>query len=434
MPSHWIKNHSLLARTDLRRDALAVAEKILSAIDTKGAVEREVYLDNDKLHLGKNVYDLQTIKRVFLCGVGKCALEAANEVEALLGERLSGGVVIGLEKDERDHYFNYFRGTHPLPSQANVEATAQLIHLLKEVRSDDLVIFIVSGGGSTLLCAPAKKGVSMGTEQAIFADLTRQGATIQELNTVRKHLSLARGGWLAQYAYPAQIATLIFSDVPGNNFGFVASGPFEPDETDCYKADFILDKYQIGKKLAVDFDQLIETPKDRKYFSRVKKVTLVTNEQALSAGAEIASSLGYQAIVCDCNLAGEAKQVGETIAKVLAQTPEKTVLLYGGETTVNIEKCDGRGGRNRELALGSLLTLPKDSLVLALASDGRDNGPIAGAIVDRETIDRAKVLGLDPQKYLCDHDSGEFFQTVGDEIKTGPTEINVADIIIAIKG
>ena len=438
----WIKNSSLLGRNQLRRDALAMVEKVLSAIDTKEAIRREVYLDREKLHLGKHVYDLKSIERIFLCGVGKCALEAAMEVEAVLGERLAGGGGIGLEKDDRDHYFNYFAGQHPLPCVCNIEATTQLIHLLKEVRSNDLVIFIVSGGGSTLLCAPDKKGVAMLDEQKIIVELTRQGATIQELNTVRKHLSLARGGWLAQYAYPAQIATLIFSDVPGNNYGFVASGPFEYDETDNFKADFILDKYQVRKKVAIDFDQLIETPKDRKYFSRVKKITLVTNEQALSAGALVAKELGYNPVICDTGLSGEARVVGETIAKILAQSPSKTALLYGGETTVTLgdvrlrsgELWRGEGGRNRELALASLLTLPKNSLLLALASDGQDNGPIAGALVDQETISRAKVLGLDPKKYLNNHDSGEFFHTVGDEIKTGPTEINVADIIIAIKG
>lgn len=436
--SSWIKNFSLLARSDLRRDALVLTEVALNAVETKTAIKKQVKLTAGQLNLGNQVYNLNNINRVFLCGVGKCALTAACEVENILGEKITGGVVIGVEQDNSEHYFNYFKGTHPLPSEENVKATRHLIHLLKEVRSDDLIIFIVSGGGSTLLCAPPRNSFSFSDEQKIFTALTAQGATIQELNTVRKHLSLARGGWLAQYAYPAQIATLIFSDVPGDNFGFVSSGPFIYDETDVYKADFILDKYQIRKKIPIALDQLIETPKDKKYFWRVKNIPIVVNTSALKAAAIKAKELGYQPIICDNKLTGEAKTAGQVIAKILSQAPKQTALFYGGETVVNLKDNPHslkhhQGGRNRELALSSLISLPLETVLVSLASDGQDNGPVAGALIDQETIDRAEVMGLDREKYLANHNSSEFFQLVGDEIKTGQTGINVADLVIALK-
>jgi glycerate-2-kinase len=343
---------------------------------------------------------------------------------------LSGGVVIDLIPDQTEHYFRYFQGDHPNPSGRNVAATQELISFLKASRSDDLVIFLISGGGSTLLAQPRDFEVTL--EQKIFQVLTSQGATIQELNTVRKHLSLARGGFLADYAYPATIVSLIFSDVPGNDLSFIASGPTVLDQTTVFEADHLIDKYHVRSQLDLPFDYFVETPKDPTRFARVKNILLLSNQVALEAAQQQSLEMGYQAIICDLKLSGEARQVGPTIAKVLHQSPAGTVLLYGGETTVTI-KGQGSGGRNQELVLATLSELREDEVILSLASDGHDNGPAAGAIGDIKTVAQAQVLGLSIEKDLIDNNSEHFFAQVGDALTLTTPGANVSDLILAVK-
>jgi len=426
-----IKNSTLLAKTSLRQVALQLAETALIAIATDTAIKRVVRISGQHLHLAGQVYKLTDFRRVVLMAVGKCALSASVELEKILGGALSGGIVLDLETHPtEEHLFRYFQGDHPLPTERNIEATKEIIKLLKDLHSTDLVIFVISGGASTLLCQPRDHTVEL--ERNILKELTKSGATIQEINTVRKHLSLARGGWLADYAYPATACALIFSDIPGADPSFVASGPTFYNDTNVFQADFILDQYHLRERLDLPSKFLIETPKQEKNFSRTKNEVIVSNLLALEAIVEEAKSLGYRPIICDTKLAGEAKQIGPIIAKVLHQSPPGTLLLYGGETTVKITG-KGQGGRNQELVLGALKYLESDELILALASDGRDNGPHGGALGDENTLAQAQVLGLSVEQELADNNSAYFFERVGDYLKINPTGANVADLILALK-
>ena len=221
-----ISNHAALAVTTARTAALDIAEAGLDAIDTATAVRRSVRLSGEVLQVGDEVWPLRPSGRLLLVAVGKCATVAAAELVRLLGDRLDDGVVLDVDAaPARDlGPLLSLRGSHPLPSGRNVAATRRIVDLLRGAREDDLVLCVVSGGGSTLLCLPSDGG-SAEAESVTFQALTRTGATIQEINTVRKHTSLARGGFLAQHAYPARLVSLVFSDVPGAPADFVASGP-----------------------------------------------------------------------------------------------------------------------------------------------------------------------------------------------------------------
>ena len=423
-----ILNTAALAATPTRHLALALAEAGLAAIDTPTVVRQNVRLEGTRLCVGEQVCSLAEVERAFVVGVGKCVLAAAEALEEVLGAKLQAGIVLGV--GEAPHHtlktIRYLAGTHPMPSEQNVEATREIVALLKGLRQSDLVLVIVSGGGSTLLCLPDGIGTCR-DEAAVLQALFRAGAPIQEINTVRKHLSLARGGHLAAYAYPAKVLGLIFSDVPGNDLTTIASGPTVRDESVVADAVAILSHYGISYDLP-----LVETPKGQVYFERVRNVLLVSNTIALQAIAAEARALGVTPCVVTDTLVGEARQVGREIVRQLHQAPPRTVRLYGGETTVVI-RGHGRGGRNQELALAALEEVEAGELVLALASDGHDNSEVAGALCDTIVKGEAVRLGLTPETYLNDNNSYEFFQETQGFLMTGDTGANVSDLIMAIK-
>jgi glycerate-2-kinase len=245
-------------------------------------------------------------------------------------------------------------------------------------------------------------------------------------------LSLARGGFLAKYVYPAKVIALIFSDVPSNKLEFIASGPTIKDTTTVDDAKNILKKYKVESQIGFNIDFLIETPKQDKYFKNVENILFLSNKEALKAMADYARSLKYRAKIKTDQLKGEAQQIGRQIAFDIKKEKNKTVLIYGGETTVKIIG-KGKGGRNQELALSALRFIDNNELVIAFASDGKDNSLVAGAIADIFTKKKAKKLNLDIEKYLANNDSYSFFQKTGDFVKTGDTGSNVSDLIIALK-
>lgn len=425
-----IKNFDELAVSDSRRVALEIAEAGLQAIDTENVIRNTVRVDGSAIVIGDQRFELGGSGKVVIGGIGKCALEAAHALEDILGDRISGGTVLYIAGEPRLKKLEAIQGTHPLPSDQNVRGATAIVGTLKGLTETDLLIFVVSGGGSTLLCLPEDMGCR--EEASIMQALMQAGATIQEVNTVRKHLSLARGGYLAKYAYPARVVSLIFSDVPGNDIQFIASGPTVKDTTTIEEAEMILAKYNILNTCGMEKCGLVETPKDEKYFKNVSNILVVYNRVALDAMAKCAEEFGYAPRIVTENLNGEARDIGKKMVEELSGAAKKDVLLYGGETTVTV-KGRGRGGRNQELIVSALRFVKPGELLLAIGSDGRDNGELAGAICDTITKDAADGKNVDIKAHLDENNETPFFEEIGNYIMTGNTGSNVSDLIIALK-
>ena len=428
-----IKNFDDLAVNPGRRLALEIAESGLNAIDTELVIKSSVSFRNGTLCIQNKICAINETKRIFVVAVGKCATEAARALEEVLGDRLSGGIALDVKARENCVFkkIECIVGTHPMPSDANINATKKIIELLKSLTATDLVIFAISGGGSTLLCLP-EEGYTCLDEKVILGALFKKGATIREINVLRKHMSLARGGFLAQHAYPAQVISLIFSDVPGNDIGTVASGPTVRDTSTVEDADLIFKKYDLLRACKIDHCGLIETPKESKYFDRVMNMLVASNRIALEAMAATAMLKGFRSQIITDELVGEASKVGTSIVDAIRREPRETVFLYGGETTVTLSQ-PGKGGRNQELALSALRFVNGDEIVVPIASDGRDHSDLAGAIADEVTKTHMVKAGLAIEPFLENHDPYTFFKTTGDYLMTGDTGSNVSDLLVAIK-
>ena len=428
-----IRNHAQLGSTPTRRAALAIAGAALEAIDTGAAIRRSVSLEGDRLRVAAESLALAPSGRIRLVAVGKCATAAAAALSSLLGPRLSDGIALDVAEAARAplERIAALRGTHPLPSPANAEATRAILRFLEAGRPGDVVVCVVSGGGSTLLCLPPP-GATVDDERAVVEALFRAGATIQEINTIRKHGSLARGGQLVRAARPARVVGLIFSDVPGGTLDLVASGPTVVDASTVADAERVLARYGLPATAGLARYPLVETPKDPEDFAHASNTVLVSNAVALAAMAAAAERAGYHAEVRTATLSGEARDVAAKVVGDLHAAAPGTARLYGGETTVTV-RGTGRGGRNLELALAALGAVRDDELVLTLATDGRDNGPLAGGIADAVTRGDAAASGAEPAAFLSDNDSYGFFARVPHALDTGPTGANVADVLVALK-
>jgi glycerate 2-kinase len=425
-----IQNFDQLAVTPARRALLGIAEAGLVAIDTGTVIRDTIRREGDVLTVGNDVIDLKQVEHLVFVAVGKCAADAAMAAEEILGDRIARGVVLDVKKCPEVKYLKTFCGTHPLPSDENLAATVAIVAALRGLTERDLVIFVISGGGSILLFLPQNQNDR--EEISIFNALTDAGATIEELNTVRKHLSLARGGWLAEYAYPARVVSLIFSDVTGDDVSFVSSGPTVKDVTTIGDAENVLAKFNVLRTCNIEKCGLVETPKDDKYFANVKNILAVSNQKALEAMRAAAQALGFAAEVRDTKLVGEVTGVAEMVVNAVHQAPSKSVLLWGGETTVEI-KGKGEGGRNLQLAATALDLVKDGEEVLSFGSDGRDHGPYAGAICDTMTKQAIMNAGLEIKHFLDDNDTQTLFEKAGNYLLTGDTGSNVSDLIIAMK-
>ena len=429
-----VKNFNELATNDLRRDALQIIEAGLQAIDTSTVIHNEVKLEENKLCVGEKICSVDGTKSIYLVAVGKCAYEASHALSTKFGERIVGGVVLDVslpEKCDLGRNIKCFGGTHPVPTEININATKEIVKLLVGLNDEDLVLFAISGGASTLLCLP-DEGYSCLDEELILKALFKAGADILEINTIRKHMSLARGGYLAKHAYPAQVISLIFSDVVGNNIEFVASGPTVLDTTTVEDADKILAKYGILQACDLAHCGLIETPKDVKYFKNVNNILFVTNEMALEVMEAKSVALGYKVIKKRSDMISEAREIGQKVVEELKHTDLKSVVLLGGETTVTIHG-QGKGGRNSELCLSGLQMIEDGMVLTSVNSDGHDNGEDAGALVDYAIKQKAQELGLEISDYLENNDSRSFFEKVGGLVVTGDTGSNVSDLVVGLR-
>jgi len=421
-----IKNKEELATNGLRKDALDILEAGLGAINTEKILREKILFENGELCIGEDRHVCENYERIFFIGIGKCALEGAEVIEDILGDTLTGGVVLDIKAGVLKRMKSLI-GTHPYPSSQNVSATQEIRELIKKTTEKDLVLLLISGGGSALLCDPYDTDYE--TIIKVTKELTKKGADIYELNTVRKHLSKIQGGQLAALAFPARVVSLIFSDVIGNDISVIASGPTVMDKTTKEDARSILEKYDLFEDCISLDCKLTETPKDPKHFEKVSNILLVTNQDALKAMKEKAEILGFDTKIETDELAGEATEVGKNF--VDREVAPKTCVLAGGETTVSI-KGGGIGGRNQEVALGALSSIKEGSVFISAASDGWDNSDSAGALVDKELFEKATSLSKNPVDYLSKNDSFNFFKEVGGHISTGRLGSNVSDLYILL--
>lgn len=425
-----IKNFDALATTDARRALLTIAEAGYEAIDTNAVLVKAICLEGNILTLAGKDIDLATVGKIVFIGIGKCAGAAGMFVERVLGDRLSAGVLVDVAVCPALTHIKTFCGTHPLPSDENLHAAEAIVAALAGLTEKDLVLFVVSGGGSTLLFLPEDRASK--EEVPIMTALIDAGATIQEINVIRKHLSYARGGYLAKDAYPARVVSLIFSDVVGDDLSSIASGPTVRDATTVEDAARVLAQYRVLQTCKLEKCGLIETPKDEKYFANVSNELVVSNRHALEAMRAKAAELGFLAMVRGSELTGEADEVGHMIADAIHAAPARTALLWAGETTVTVRGA-GRGGRNLQLCLSALRSVSAGEEILSFASDGRDHGPFAGAICDIITKKAATDAGVDPEISRAQNDAYPLFEKIGNYLDTGDTGSNVSDLMIALK-
>ena len=436
----------------LRQAAAEIFQAALDAVNPRTAIHRHLRRDGEKLLAGGEAYDL-TGRRVYVVGGGKASGVMAAAVEEVLGDRIREGIVA--VKDSHAVPLRRIRiheASHPVPDARGVQAAADILTLLARTRPEDLVIVLISGGGSALLPAPAA-GIDVADKQAVTRALITCGATIEEINTVRKHCSRIKGGQLAQAIQPASCLTLVLSDVIGDRLGVIASGPTAPDPTTFHDAIEVLRRYALRDRIPARIGQYVdsgargevpETPKPGDMcFDKVRHCIIGNNLQALLAGRDRAASLGFHTLFLTSRLQGESREVARALAAFLVEMRRSghpvsppACLLLGGETTVTV-RARGTGGRNQELVLAAALAIAgeEDLVVFSAGTDGSD-GPTdaAGAVADGETCSRARAAGLDPLRALEHNDAYHFFHGLGDLIITGPTYTNVMDVILLLAG
>jgi glycerate-2-kinase len=422
-----IKNYDDLITSELRKQALIIAESGYEAIDTEKVVRSRVLYNSKttELRVEGQRFVLKNYKKVTCIGVGKVALAAMTELQKKLGSAMSCGFVIDLTQGEVEN-LTCRVGTHPFPTEVNVAATKELLDLVEDGDPDDLVIFIISGGASSLLCYPNE--ISCDVETSIIKALTKQGATITELNTVRKHISKVKGGQLAKLCYPATVISLIFSDVPGNQLDTIASGPTVKDTTRMRDAARILDHYNVLELCKMPSCQLVETPKEDKYFEKVHNILLVSPEYIVEAMKVKARDLGWKAEIYSTAFEGEASVIAR---EIVGTAKPKTCLIGAGEATVKIHG-DGLEGRCQVMAVASLSVIRERQVFLPLASDGEDHSDAAGAIVDSTTKAKGLSIGLDPEQFLANNDSYHYLESTGNLVFTGKTGSNVSDFFVLL--
>lgn len=424
----FIKNFDQLSTTPQRKIVLTLIEEALSSIQSENVINREVKVEGNNLTIMDKSFDLSSFNRVFLIGFGKGSAKNSRLIEEKLGDKLTEGYVIDASP-ETFSKIKFTQGTHPLPSQQNVEFTDSLIKRFKEINltEKDLILIIVCGGGSAMLVHPYR--ISLDEKIKVGKALLQSGADIIEMNTIRQHLSTVKGGGLAETLYPSHVVSLIFSDVPGNNLSYIASGPTVKDDTTIDDAIALLNKYKLLDKLGLKREDFSENPKEEKFFQNVSNILVLSNLTALNAMKKKAESLGYKVEILSEKFEADAKIAG---GELIAKTNPRSILLIGGETTVKV-KGHGEGGRNQALVLSAILDIDDKTVISSFDSDGWDNSHFAGAIGDINTLNKTKELNLNPQEYLDNDNSLEFFEKIGDGIETGRLPSNVSDLIIILK-
>lgn len=434
-----------------RTHARAIFDAGVAAADPGRCVHQALAVTGDELRCGPLRLPLNTISSLRLVGAGKATAAMTATAEAILGDRIDCGAINTPSGPARPlARVETFAAGHPVPDEAGVAGARRQLELLANLDSDSLVLGLFSGGGSALLPAPAD-GLTLAEKQETTRLLLACGATIDEINALRKHLSAIKGGLLARTAAPARVIALLLSDVIGDPLDTIASGPTHPDATTFGDCLTIVDRYDLRHQLPASVRQHLEaggrgerpeTPKPRDpCFARAESLVIGNNRLALDAAAHQARALGYEVLVLTSRLQGEARQAAASLVAIAQETAETNrpiarpaCLIAGGETTVTL-RGNGKGGRNQELALAAALQLSGWSAITLLSggTDGID-GPTnaAGALADGQTLSRAQAQGLDARAFLERHDSYSFFAALDDLVITGPTGTNVMDLQIIL--
>lgn len=422
-----IKNYDDLNKTPQRKICLELIDAALQSIQPENVIKENISLERDILTVQDKTFNLGNFARIFLIGFGKGSAGLAKEIEKIICNLLTKGHVIDLESEQFSK-IEFTQGTHPLPSDVNLNFTKKTIQQFNNLTKKDLVLIVIAGGGSALFENPYK--ITLEKLIEVNKSLLFSGATITEMNIVRKHLSLVKGGGLAKLLYPSRVISIIASDVPGNDLSVIASGPTVKDETTKEQALEILKKYDLPDKLNLSLDDFLETPKENMYFENTLNILIMSNKTTLIAMEEKAKELGLEAQIFSDKFQAEAKLAGK---ELIDKTSEHQILLTGGETTVKVLNKNGKGGRNQELVLGALSHLDENTTIVSFDSDGWDNSPFAGAIGDKLTLEKAKELNLDPKQYLENNNTFPFFEKTGDGIITDRLPSNISDLMIVLK-
>jgi glycerate 2-kinase len=446
-----VKNGQTGLDRKARKLAISCFESAVNSVDPYSMVKSRVRLENSVLNVDHHFFDLKRFRNIYVVGGGKASGSMAMALEQILDNHITCGLVNVPKRDvNKTRIISLHGASHPVPDRSGVTGTRRMLRIVEAADEDDLVICLISGGGSSLM--PLPRGKILIREKRKLTDLLlKSGATINEINTVRKHVSDFKGGWLAKKAYPATVLNLILSDVVGDPLDFIASGPTVPDSTTFNDAVRVLEKYRLWNMVSSSVRQVLvdgqkglipETPKaDDDAFKKTYNVIVGNNRSASLAACECLRKAGLNTLLLTATLEGESREVGIILAAIAREVyaSENPVrkpagIVVGGETTV-IVTGKGRGGRNQETPLAASPKLNGlDGVVIAsLTTDGVD-GPTdaAGAIADGKTLARATDLGLSPEKFLLENDSYHFFEELRDLIFTGPTGTNVNDVSLVI--
>jgi len=431
-----------------------IAEQIfLAGVDSvlpDRLISKTMVLKDNWLGIGTENYDLNKFENIYIIGAGKASALMGAEVEKILSSKVTCGlIVVKYGYSCKLNHIEVVEAGHPVPDSNGFKATQRIVKIAENAGIQDLVICLISGGGSALL-SDYPDGSSPEELMYVNSLLINCGADISEINCVRKHLSAVKGGQLARAVNPAILVSLILSDVPGDNLDVIASGPTVPDPTTWRMALEVLNKYNLEGSVPAGImnylkegeqGRIPETPKPGDaIFSNSSTRLIGTNRLALEAAAEKASEFNFRAIVINEQIQGDTKSAAEYIIKTSLKfqgdinEKKPLCLLLGGETTVNMIG-KGAGGRNQHLALISAVMLQKvpGITILSAGTDGTD-GPTdaAGAVIDSETVAKARDKGIEAEGYLAEFDSYNYFKRAGGHIITGPTSTNVMDIIVVI--
>jgi glycerate 2-kinase len=431
----------------LREDARLIFAAGVAAADPVAAVQHAVVRQHDTLYIAGVPYDLRRYAHVYVVGGGKAGATMAQGLEAILGEWLTGGAVTV----KYGHLAPVTRVTlyeagHPIPDAAGKRGAAAIMNLAQQAGANDLVLCLLSGGGSALLPAPIA-GISLAEKQQVTGLLLECGASIDEINVIRKHLSALKGGQLARLVAPATLITLVLSDVVGDRLDSIASGPTVPDPSTYQDCLAIAARYNLLDRLPASVRAHVQRGQSEAYpdtpkagdaaFTHCQTVVVGSNRLALHAARDTARALGYETLILSASIQGETREIARMHAAIAQEIRQSgaplappACVISGGETTVTL-RGRGKGGRNQEFVLAAAPDIAglERVVVLSGGTDGTD-GPTdaAGAIADGQTVARARTMGLEPEQFLRQNDSYHFFAALGDLLITGPTGTNVMDI------